>query len=174
MSRTPRNLAVPLLAATVLLLAACGSSSEAAAGTGADQKDAAQSGGLPGEHVHGVARDPGDGTLYLATHEGLFRYDKGTPVRVGPVVDLMGFSVAGPGHFYASGHPGDGVDLPAPVGLMETRDAGATWTTGNGRVDSAQAISASQADGGTLEVLLVTNSGVQRSVDSGASFSPLV
>ena len=86
----------------------------------------------------------------------------------------MGFSVAGPGHIYASGHPGDGVDLPAPVGLMETRDAGATWTTGNGRVDSAQAISASQADGETPEVLLVTNSGVQRSVDSGASFSPLV
>src|SRR5450756_1242855 len=41
---------------------------------------------------------------------------------------LDGFSVAGPGHFYASGHPGDGVDLPAPVGLMETRDAGKTWS----------------------------------------------
>jgi hypothetical protein len=289
MSRTPRNLAVPLLAATVLLLAACGSGSGAAAGSGGDQKAAAQSGGLPGEHVHGVARDPGDGTVYLATHQGLFRYDKGAPVRVGPVVDWMGFSIAGPGHFYASGHPGDGVDLPAPVGLMETTDAGktwkvrslggesdfhaltssskgvlaydgtlrstadektwtklaisaeprclaaaldgsrilattassvllssdqgatwaplpaapplllaawadkttatgvtttghlavttnagATWTTGTARVDSAQAISASRADGGTLEVLLVTDSGVQRSIDSGASFSPLV
>src|SRR5450756_333301 len=40
---------------------------------------------------------------------------------------LDGFSVAGPGHFYASGHPGDGVDLPAPVGLMETTNAGKTW-----------------------------------------------
>jgi len=288
MSRTPRKLAIPLLATTVLLLAACGSGPGAAPGTGADQKTAAQSGGLPGEHVHGVARDPGDGTVYLATHEGLFRYDKGTPVRVGPVVDWMGFSIAGPGHFYASGHPGDGVDLPAPVGLMESTDAGktwkvrslggesdfhaltsssrgvlgydgvlrstadertwtklaisaeptslaaapdgsrilattassvllssdqgatwaplttapplllaawadkttatgvtttghlavttnagATWTTGTARVDSAQAISASRAEGGTLEVLLVTNSGVQRSIDSGASFNPL-
>jgi hypothetical protein len=43
MSRTPRNLAVPLLAATVLLLAACGSGSGAAAGSGANQKAAAQS-----------------------------------------------------------------------------------------------------------------------------------
>jgi photosystem II stability/assembly factor-like uncharacterized protein len=289
MSRTPRNLAVPLLAATVLVLAACESGSGAAAGSGGDQKAAAQSGGLPGEHVHGVARDPGDGTVYLATHEGLFRYDKGAPVRVGPVVDWMGFSIAGPGHFYTSGHPGDGVDLPAPVGLMESTDAGktwsvrslggksdfhalassskgvlaydgtlrstadgetwtklaisaeptslaaapdgsrilattassvllssdqgatwaplpaapplllaawadkttatgvtttghlavttnagATWTTGTARVDSAQAISASRANGGTLGVLLVTDSGVQRSIDSGASFSPLV
>jgi len=58
--------------------------------------------------------------------------------------------------------------------LAVTNDTGATWTTGNGRVDSAQAISASQADGGTLKVLLVTNSGVQRCVDSGASCSPLV
>src|ERR1035437_7792466 len=127
MSRTPRNLAVPLLAATVLVLAAGKSGSGAAAGSGGDQKAAAQSGGLPGEHVHGVARDPGDSTVYLATHQGLFRYDKGAPVRVGPVVDWMGFSIARPGHFYASGHPGDGVDLPAPVGLLETTDAGKTW-----------------------------------------------
>jgi len=75
-----------------------------------------------------VARDPGDGKVYLATHEGLFRYDQGGPVRVGPTVDFMGFSVAGPGHFYASGHPADGVDLPAPVGLMESQDAGKTWS----------------------------------------------
>jgi photosystem II stability/assembly factor-like uncharacterized protein len=64
----------------------------------------------------------------VATHQGLFRYDKGGHVLVGPVVDWMGFSVAGPGRFYASGHPGDGVDLPAPVGLMESTDAGKTWS----------------------------------------------
>ena len=57
--------------------------------------------------------------------------------------------------------------------LAVTTDAGATWTTSTGRVDSIQAISASRTRGGTLEVLVVTNSGVQRSVDSGASFSPL-
>ena len=47
---------------------------------------------------------------------------------MGPVIDLMGFTVAGPGHYYASGHPGAGTDLPQPVGLIETRDGGQTWT----------------------------------------------
>lgn len=288
MSRSPRGLTAFLLAAAaaVVLLAACGSVT--AAGTGAVAVASTQNGGLPGEHVHGVARDPGDGSVYLATHQGLFRYDKGASVRVGPNVDFMGFSIAGPGHFYASGHPGDGVDLPAPVGLMETTDAGktwsvlsrggesdfhaltasskgvlgfdgalrsstdgktwtqpaiaaaprslaaapdgsrilaitaagvllssdqgatwaplpaapqlllaawadkttatgvtttghlavstdagATWTTGSARVDSAQAMSASRATGGTLEVLIVTDSEIQRSVDSGVTISPL-
>ncbi len=285
MSRPPRKLIVPLIAAAVLLLAACGSATDA--GTGAAKAGATQTGGLPGEHVHGVARDPGDGGVYLATHQGLYRVGKGTSVRVGPVVDFMGFSIAGPGHYYASGHPGDGVDLPAPVGLMESRDsgrtwsvlsrggesdfhaltssvkgvlgydgalrassdgktwtqpaipaeprslaaapdgsrilattasavllstdqgltwaplpaapplllaawadkttatgvtttghlavtsdAGATWTTGTARVDSAQAMSASKA-GGSLEVLIVTDTQIQRSADSGASFVPL-
>ncbi|MEX5717379.1 F510_1955 family glycosylhydrolase [Geodermatophilus maliterrae] len=47
---------------------------------------------------------------------------------VGPVLDLMGFTVAGPGHYLASGHPGLHVDLPQPVGLIETTDGGHTWT----------------------------------------------
>jgi photosystem II stability/assembly factor-like uncharacterized protein len=287
MSRSPRNLTSTVLAAAaVVLLAACGSGPSA--GTGAAPVASTQTGGLPGEHVHGVARDPGDGSVYLATHQGLFRYSKGTSVRVGPVVDFMGFSIAGPGHFYASGHPGDGVDLPAPVGLMETvdagktwsvrslggesdfhaltssskgvlgydgslrstadekswtklaiaaeptclaaapdgsrtlattasgvllsqdqgatwaplpsapqlllaswadkttaagvtntghlavtTDAGRTWTSGRAKVDSAQSMSASRASGGTLDVLIVTDSGIERTIDSGASFSPL-
>lgn len=85
-------------------------------------------GGLPSDHVHGVAVNPADGLVYLATHDGLFRYGAGGPEPVGPVVDLMGFTVAGPDHFYASGHPGPGVDLPQPLGLAESRDGGLTWT----------------------------------------------
>lgn len=84
--------------------------------------------GLPSEHVHGIAFNPGDDKVYLATHDGLFRYDSAGPVRVGPVIDLMGFTVAGPNHFYSSGHPGEGVNLPNPVGLMESTDGGQTWT----------------------------------------------
>ena len=286
MSHSPRSLVIPLLAVGVLLLSACGAGT--AAGTSSAKEGVAQSGGLPGEHVHGVARDPGTGSVYLATHQGLFRYDKGASVRVGPDVDFMGFSIAGPGHFYASGHPADGVDLPAPVGLMESldagktwsvlsrggesdfhaltsssrgvlgydgalrastdgktwtqpaiaaeprslaaapdgsrilattgngvllstdqgatwtplpgapqlllaawadkttatgvtttghlavsKDAGATWTTGAAKVDSAQAMSASRGAGGNLDVLIVTNTQVQRSLDSGASLLPL-
>lgn len=66
--------------------------------------------------------------MVVATHEGLYVYDGATPQRVGPVIDLMGFTVAGPGHYYASGHPGTATDLPQPVGLVESRDGGITWT----------------------------------------------
>ena len=286
MSRSSRSLILPLVAAAAVLLAACGAGTDT--GTAGGDGGSVASGALPGEHVHGVARNPGDGKVYLATHQGLFRYDKTGPVRVGPVVDFMGFAVAGPGRFYASGHPGDGVDLPAPVGLMETRDAGktwsvkslggqsdfhaltssskgvlafdgalqssadgktwsqlaigvepatltsapdgsrilamttsgvmfsgdqgatwaplpgapqlllatwadnatamgvtntgalavstdagATWTTAAGKVDSVQAMCATRAKDGTVEVLVVTDSAIQRTVDSGATFSPL-
>jgi photosystem II stability/assembly factor-like uncharacterized protein len=77
--------------------------------------------------VHGVAVNPADGQVYLASHDGLFRMTA-TPERVGPVIDLMGFTIAGPDHFYASGHPGPGTDMPNPVGLIESRDGGRTWT----------------------------------------------
>ncbi len=86
------------------------------------------SGGLPSPHVHGVAVNPADSRVYLATHDGLFRYDASGHTRVGPVIDLMGFTVAGPDHFYASGHPGPGTELPEPVGLIESSDGGLTWS----------------------------------------------
>jgi photosystem II stability/assembly factor-like uncharacterized protein len=82
---------------------------------------------LPSSHVHGVAVNPADGHVYLGTHDGLLRMTA-QPERVSPVIDLMGFTVAGPDHFYASGHPGPGTDLPNPVGLIESRDGGKTWT----------------------------------------------
>jgi hypothetical protein len=84
MTRSPRSLVIPMLAAAVLLLAGSGSSTAAA--TGVAKAGSIGRSGLPGERVHGVARNPGDGKAYLATHQGLFRYDKGTPVRVGPIV----------------------------------------------------------------------------------------
>ena len=83
---------------------------------------------LPSAHVHAVAREPGTGDVLVATHEGLYVYGKGEPRKVGPTIDLMGFTVAGPGHYYASGHPGPGVDLPQPAGLLESRDGGRSWT----------------------------------------------
>lgn len=83
---------------------------------------------LPSAHVHAIARDPGSSKLLVAAHDGLYVYDGATPKRVGPVIDLMGFTVAGPGHYYASGHPGTATDLPQPVGLIESRDGGNTWT----------------------------------------------
>jgi len=105
----------------VLALSACGQSTAA-------QPSAPAASGLPSDHVHGVSRDPGSGKVNLATHTGLFALSDAKWTRVGPEVDLMGFAVVGPGTFYASGHPAAGVDLPAPVGLIKSTDAGATWT----------------------------------------------
>ncbi|MGY1682426.1 F510_1955 family glycosylhydrolase [Geodermatophilus sp. SYSU D01176] len=126
-STTPsaRALAVGAVA-TVLgtLLAGCSGAGPAPA---ADPPASATS-PLELTHVHGAAFDPEDGSLRLATHHGLVEVAGGAPTPVGPVIDLMGFTVAGPGHYLASGHPGPHVDLPQPVGLIESTDGGHTWT----------------------------------------------
>lgn len=112
-------------AAAALLLAGCSSSD---VGTAAGSPVEVSAGALPSSHVHAVAIDPADEALLLATHDGLFEVAAdGRSTRVGPVIDLMGFTVVGPGRFLASGHPGAGVDLPEPVGLIESTDGGRTW-----------------------------------------------
>lgn len=80
--------------------------------------------------VHGLAVDPADGALYLAMHSGLARAAADATVFTsagGPEQDLMGFSIAGPKRFVASGHPGPGQDLPNPIGLIRSSDRGRTW-----------------------------------------------
>ena len=84
---------------------------------------------LPSSHVHAITVNPKDGQVYLATHDGLFIAGADGWTARGPNVDLMGFTVADSDHFYASGHPGEGTDLPSPVGLIESRDGGTTWTS---------------------------------------------
>ena len=112
-------------AGLVAALALSGCSSQGAA----SEPKSVAAGALPGEHVHGISRDPGSGKVNLATHEGLFVLQPDASwLQVGPSVDLMSFAVTGPGIFYASGHPAEGVDLPAPVGLMKSTDAGRTWS----------------------------------------------
>lgn len=141
----PRRLALIVVATSVVLGAACSAAPEptplpeaASEGPsiGTPTPDPAEPSTSPGAdplrppsaHVHAIARDPGSGAVVVAAHDGLYVYDGATPERVGPVIDLMGFTVAGPGHYYASGHPGTATDLPQPVGLIESRDGGNTWT----------------------------------------------
>jgi hypothetical protein len=85
-------------------------------------------------HVHGLGIDPADGTLFIATHTGLYRVPAGQrrALRVGDRrQDTMGFTVAGPNRFFGSGHPdakeADEKDLPPLLGLIESTDAGRTW-----------------------------------------------
>jgi hypothetical protein len=85
-------------------------------------------------HVHGLGINPADGTLYAATHTGLFAVRDGAGHRVANrLQDTMGFTVVGPDHFLGSGHP-DFRDtrLYQPgrrplLGLIESRDAGRSW-----------------------------------------------
>ena len=82
------------------------------------------------EHAHALGVDPRDGTLYAATHFGLLRIGQdGQLTRVANrYQDTMGFEVVGPGRFLASGHPDFREDNPPLLGLIESTDAGQTWT----------------------------------------------
>ncbi|SCL56164.1 F510_1955 family glycosylhydrolase [Micromonospora chersina] len=79
-------------------------------------------------HVHGLAVNPADGQLYVATHHGVVRMSDKQASLVGEArQDTMGFAVVGPDHFLASGHPAPGQPGPAHLGLIESRDAGESW-----------------------------------------------
>ena len=85
-------------------------------------------------HVHGLGINAADGSLIVATHNGSFRLpaDADTAERIGDSFqDTMGFTVAGPDHFLGSGHPdvaGMQAGRPGRLGLIESTDAGDTWT----------------------------------------------
>ncbi|HEX2086816.1 MAG TPA: hypothetical protein VHF89_14145 [Solirubrobacteraceae bacterium] len=108
----------------------------AAAGGGCGGGDGDRDGRAPAlvhdaplAHVHGVGATS-DGTVYVATHEGLFAAPAGetTVERVGELEhDLMGFAVAGERRFVASGHPDARANLPPHLGLVESTDGGETW-----------------------------------------------
>jgi len=81
-------------------------------------------------HVHGLGVDPADGMLYVAAHGGVFRLvDASLKLVADRPQDTMGFTVVGPRHFLASGHPAPTeLDRPNHLGLIESRDAAGTWT----------------------------------------------
>lgn len=116
--------AVLVVAAGAMALARGGGGDDGSAGVGGESATIAD--------VHGVGVNPADGALYVATHTGLFRSAEGesSATRVpAPEQDLMGFSVAGPDRFVASGHPGAGQAGPPALGLLESTDRGRAWRT---------------------------------------------
>lgn len=79
-------------------------------------------------HIHGMAVNPTDGQLYVATHHGVVRVSDAEATAIGDSrQDTMGFTLVGPDHFLASGHPAAGESGPAQLGLIESTDAGRTW-----------------------------------------------
>ena len=117
-----------ILAIVAFALAACAGGEGPETFTGIAPED-------PGPiHVHGLGVDPSGGALFIATHTGLYRVEKGETKaeRVGQKYqDTMGFTVVGPDLFLGSGHP-DARDLqngtPPLLGLIRSKDEGRTWT----------------------------------------------
>ncbi|NYI77048.1 F510_1955 family glycosylhydrolase [Nocardioides panzhihuensis] len=124
MNRTSR-LTIAVAVATALLSTACAADSESSPAATDNTADESSVG-----HIHGLGIDPADDSLYVATHFGLFHVpDDGKPTRVADRwQDTMAFTVVGPGHFLGSGHPDLTEDLPPHLGLIESTDAGETWT----------------------------------------------
>lgn len=106
-------------------LVACSSEGPPGSGGAASGTDATAS---ALGHVHGLGVDPGDGTLYIASHLGVFRVQDGEHELIADrQQDTMGFAVVGPGHFLGSGHPDPTEDLPSSLGLIESTDSAETW-----------------------------------------------
>jgi photosystem II stability/assembly factor-like uncharacterized protein len=82
-------------------------------------------------HIHGLGLSPQDGTLFVATHSGLFEAPPRSARlrRIGETKqDIMGFAVADTVRLIGSGHPDPGdASLPPNVGLIESRDGGRSW-----------------------------------------------
>ena len=163
-----------VVAAALLAVIAVGAnaacSGPAASGSEPDSADLAG-------HVHGVAVNPGDGLVYVATHGGLFRLESSGPVRVSPARhDLMGFAVTGPGEFLASGHPDpENPVTPAAsstgsMGLVRSRDSGGSWSAVS--LDGAADLHAIAAAGTVVYGWDSATATVMRSEDAGATWQP--
>jgi hypothetical protein len=122
--------AIGAIAAATMLLAGCSPTATPAASPSGTATPVF-------EHIHELVPDASDGTLLVATHEGLYRLTidaAGTATAAGPIggldFDPMGFTIAG-GIAYASGHPGPTTPstFGSPnLGLITSTDIGESWT----------------------------------------------
>jgi len=160
----------------VLTVSGCGASptSEPAATTSDGQAASTGTGpvaaGSAWGHVHNLTLD-GD-RLLLGTHEGLWGQSPGQPAQLlsDPPFDVMGFALSGP-QMLASGHPGEGQDLPADLGLRQSTDGGTTWTgvSLEGQVDFHRL----RAAGAVVLGLSAHEGRLLRSTDRGRTWADL-
>ena len=167
---TPRKAThrIPMAAAGVMtvLLTACSGSS---AMDGVDSSGSVSS-SVIGDHLHTLAYD--GPTLLMGAHNGLWAQAPGAqPSRVSAeAFDVMGFAV-GDDSWYASGHPGPGMDAPDHLGLLASTDSGRTWTEVAlaGDVDFHRLATS----GEVIVGLNSMDSGLIRSDDAGATWTTL-
>lgn len=173
-----RGVAVAVMVSVgVLTVSGCGASpttAPAATNSPGEQATAAGTGPVPAEsqwgHAHNLTVD-GD-RLLLGTHEGLWQQSPGQPARLlsDPPFDVMGLVVTGR-RLLASGHPGEGQDLPADLGLRESTDGGATWAgvSLEGQVDFHRL----SAAGNVILGLSAHDGRLLRSTDGGRTWTDL-
>ncbi|WLD92749.1 F510_1955 family glycosylhydrolase [Alkalihalobacillus sp. AL-G] len=76
------------------------------------------------DHIHGLGYAGSDNTVFIASHGGLVAVKDEQWYRPKDNQhDFMGFSATENG-FYSSGHPGEGSDLPNPIGLVKSTNGG--------------------------------------------------
>lgn len=78
------------------------------------------------DHIHGSGYPNNEDDLFVATHDGLMKYNDGRWLEANSNKhDYMGFQPYQKG-FYSSGHPEEGSDLKNPLGLVKSTDEGAS------------------------------------------------
>jgi hypothetical protein len=126
-----RFAATLMLAVALLVAAGCGGSGSGSSPAVAETTTGALAPADAGPvHVHGLGYDTSSGTLFLATHTGLFELAADAPVatRVGDLrQDTMGFSRLPDGRFLGSGHPDARESRSPHLGLIESIDNGRSW-----------------------------------------------
>ena len=137
---------------------------------GSVEKGQSVSGAALAGHIHNLAYDGED--LLIGTHEGLWSQKPGAlpEQRSQDPFDVMGLTLTDD-QWFASGHPGEGMDAPADLGLMASSDKGRTWkaVSLSGEVDFHR-LSAS----GTAIVGVSAHDGrLLRSDDAGSRWTDL-
>lgn len=112
------NKVIGLLIGSGLLISGCSSSDEVYKFVSPESENV--------EHLHGAGYPNNSDSFFIATHNGLFKYEGGEWTEANSNKhDYMGFSPYKDG-FYSSGHPESGSDLKNPLGLIKSNDQGQT------------------------------------------------
>lgn len=132
-------------------------------------------------HIHGLSyalKEPYN--LYMSTHHGLVQIDSTNQWNwvgeLGNRHDLMGFVVQNEETMISSGHPAEGSRLKNPLGVVISKDQGATWEplALHGQVD----FHVFEVNAGNSSVLYGINShganaGLYQSVDGGSKWDKI-
>ncbi len=126
-SKKPKLIAVIAIAVIAGVIAVYAGTSKNDIGSNSNYTDSRLAG--PWMDVHGVGMflSGADDSLYLATHNGLFKKEPDGWKRIGSdKSDLMGFTInrAKDGVMYSSGHP---PSMGGNLGFRKSVDGGNTW-----------------------------------------------